>query len=486
MAVFRNADSPGVRNGVRAAEQDDVLIFPASLAQSRYWALDCLTPGNSTYSIPVRFRLQGPLDTSLVERACNEIVRRHEVLRTTFAIVDGQLAQVVAPSVVVGAPVKDLRHLPKPERDAELDRICVEEAHHRFDLKVGPLFRARLIRSDEEEHVLLVAVHHSVADYWSIGLISNELGALYEGFERGNDSPLPGLPIQYADFTIWQREWIESQPHAEKLAYWTKQLKGLRPLEFPTDHPRGASPTFNSTITSVLLPKSLTDAVRNVSIREGTTFFNIMLAAFKLLLYRYTGQGEIIVGTQIACRDRVELENLIGCFINTLVLRTDLSGDPVFPELLGRVRHMMLQAVLHQEGRFERLLETFGHKDNPSTQRLFRVNFICQRDPVRPLEFSGIKLTVMPSKSQGALYDLNCFLVERAEGWRLACEYNTDLFEAASISRMFQNYTLLLQSIAENPDRRLSEFPALEGTNVVLVSEATTPADRSEAPRRLM
>jgi non-ribosomal peptide synthetase component F/thioesterase domain-containing protein len=438
---------------------EEVFILPASLGQERFWGLDRLNPGNPTWNVPVRFRLQGALNPSLVERAFNEIVGRHESLRTTFTIVDGQPVQVIKPHLRIEVPVTDLRHIPKPERDAEIDRLSLKEALWRFDLATGPLFRVSLLQVEDNEHVLLVAPHHSIADYLSIGLISNELGALYEAYTRDVAPVLPELPIQYGDFAVWQREQSQGAVVQNELAYWKQQLKDLPLLEFPTDRPRPSFPTYNSTITSMLLPVTLTDAVRNIANREGATFFNTSLAALAIVLHKYTGQTDFGVGTQVSGRTSVELEPLIGLFINNVILRMDLSGDPTFPELVGRVQEVGLQSIANQNLRFEQLLKELRPGDYPSHHTLFRVNFICQRDPVKPLEFTGIKLTVIPSKSQGALYDLNVFLILRNEGWRLACEYNTDLFDAGTITRLIANYRALLEGIVEKPDRRVSEFP---------------------------
>jgi non-ribosomal peptide synthetase component F/thioesterase domain-containing protein len=438
-----------------------------------------MNPGNPTWNVPVRFRLQGTLDPALVERSFNEIVRRHETLRTVFTLVDGKPAQVIKPSLPIKVPVADLRHLPKAERDAEIDRLSFKEARWRFDLAVGPLFRVSLLRVEDNEYVLLVTPHHSVVDYWSIGLISNELGALYEAYSCGFEPALPTLPIQYGDYAIWQREQSEGAVVQGELGYWKKQLQDLPLLDYPTDRPRPTFPTYDATITSVLLPVQLTDAIREIANREGATFFSTMLAALAIVMYQYTGQIDFGVATQVAGRSNVELEPLIGLFINNVVLRIDLSGDPIFPQLLGRVQEVGLQSIANQNLRFEHLLKELRPNDYPSHHTLFRLNFICQRDPVKPLEFAGIKLTVIPSKSQGALYDLNVFLVLRNEGWRLACEYNTDLFEANSITRLLNNYRMMLENITQNPNRKVSEFPVSEGTaNLKVVKPVTaTPSD---------
>jgi non-ribosomal peptide synthetase component F/thioesterase domain-containing protein len=457
-------------------QTEEVFVLPASLGQERFWALDRMNPGNPTWSVPVRFRLQGPLDPALLERAFNEIIQRHEVLRTTFTVVDGQPAQVIKSALEIEVPVVDLRHFPKPERDAEVDRLSFNEARWRFNLAVGPLFRVTLLRVEPNEHVMLVTPHHSVIDYLSIGLISNELGVLYEAYSRNVEPVLPELTIQYGDYAVWQREQSESPAVQKELSYWKEQLKDLPLLDVPTDKPRQASPTFDATITSLLLPVTLTDAVREIGNRESATFFNTILAALGVLMYQYTGQIDFGAATQVAGRNSVELESVIGPFINTVVLRLDLSGNPTFPQLLAKVQEVGLQSIANQNVRYEQVLKELRPNDYPSHHTLFRLNFICQRDPVKAQEFAGIKLTVIPSKSQGALYDLHVFLVLRNEGWRLACEYNTDLFEAGTITRLLADFKGLLENIVQDPNRPLSSFPVSEGaTSVRQKRVATNP-----------
>lgn len=454
-------------NNVSASpEAEETYVLPASFGQERFWDLDRLNPGNPTWNVPVRFRLQGSLDPLVLERAFNEIVRRHEVLRTTFALVEGHPAQVIAPSLNIKVPVTDLRHLAKAERDAEVDRLSLREARFRFDLTAGPLFRVGLLRTEENEHILLVNPHHSVVDYWSVGIISNELGALYDAYSRGQESSLPELAIQYADYAVWQREQSGSETVRKELAYWTEQLKALPQLEFPTDRPRPAFPTYDATITSILLPTTLTDQMKELANHEETTFFNAMLAALSILTYQYTGQVDFGVATQVGGRTSVEVESLVGLFINTVVLRPNLAGDPTFSQLLSRVREVGTQSIVNNSVRFEQLLKKLRPDGYPSHHTLFRLNFICQRDPVKPLEFAGIKLTVIPSKSQGALYDLHVFLIMRNEGWRLACEYNIDLFDAETIVRLLAGYRMLLEQIVEDPGRRVSEFAICEGATI--------------------
>lgn len=479
--------TPPAHDPSGSAAPEEVYVLPVSLGQERLWALDRQNPGNPTWSVPVRFRLQGPLDVTILERAFNKIVERHEVLRTVFKIVDGELSQVIKPALQIQVPVTDLRHLPKPDRDAEVDRLSFQEARWRFDLATGPLFRVSLLRVEDNEHVMLVTPHHTVIDYWSVGLVSNELGALYDAYSRGTEPILPILPIQYGDFAIWQREQAQGPVVQKDLAYWKPQLRDLPLLDFATDRPRGSFPTYEATITSILLPVKLTDAIRGIANRAGATFFNTMLAALALVLRQYSDQSDFGVATQVAGRTNVETEQLIGMFINTVILRMDLSGDPSFPQLLGRVQEVGLQAIAHQNVRFEQLLKELRPGDFPSHHTLFRFNFICQRDPVKPLEFSGIKLTVIPSKCQGALYDLNVFLVLRNEGWRLACEYNTDLYEASTIARLLGDYKTMLELIAENPERHVSDFPLSEGAQLARArkqrgEKATSLAGEASAP----
>ncbi len=443
-----------------AAEGEEFYILPSSFGQERFWALDRQEPGNPTWNVPARFRLEGELDSTLLERAFNAVIARHEVLRTTFrASAEGPLAQIIAPSLTLTLNVIDLRSLDKAERDAEVDRLSFEEARRRFDLTKGPLFRIGLLRIGDREHILLFTPHHSVADYISIGLITDEIGALYESYVRGSAATLPEPPIQYGDFAVWQREQANSEIVQSELAYWTKQLENLTPIDFPTDVPRPDFPTYDATITSLLLPPHLTDAIRDIGTRHGATFFNTMLSVLDVLVYQYTGQTALGIATQVSGRTSVELEKLIGLFANTIVLRANLAGNPTLGALLAQVQDIGTEALARPNVRFEQILKALRPNDYPNHHTLFRINFICQRDPVKPIEFAGIKLTVIPSKSQGALYELNVFLVQRNEGWRLACEYNTDLFRAETIVALLENYRRLLEAIAEKPERRLDDFP---------------------------
>jgi hypothetical protein len=445
-----------------------VYRFPTTIAQQSFFYLDQLVRGNPAWNIAVRFRIHGRLHPKILQQALNEIVERHEILRTTFSLVEGEPMQFVHSSAVLPLPTEDLRLLPQPERDAEEERQTIAEAERRFDLQAGPLVRGRLLRLAEQETMLLLTLHHIVSDGWSIGVLSEELGALYEAFAAGRAPSLSALPIQFADYAIWQNKRNQKARLEEHRAYWKKKLDGLPPLEIPLDHPRPPVRTYNGYIVSTLLPVPLTAALTEFSGRQGSTLNMTALAVLKMLIQHFTGQSDVYLGTLLAGRDRLELEPLVGLFINAIVLRTDLSGDPTFPELLGRVRRTFEEGLAHQDLPFPQLVELLRPKRDLSRPTLFGINFIYQRDFVKPIAFAGLTMVPVPSKSPGAIYDLNFFMVQRTDGWRLSCEYNYDLYEAASVNRMLAQIQNLFEQVVKNPNQRLSEFcfPPLVGEPV--------------------
>src|SRR5215210_2339649 len=319
------------------AKQNTKYSFP-SFAQQRLWLLQQLEPDDTSYNIRHAIRVEGVLDVGALRKALGAIVARQEALRTTFAEVDGSPLQVIAPALGVPLPVEDLSSLPGAEREEAVQRWVHEAARKPFDLARGPLFRAGLLQLGEEEYVLLVTMHHVVSDGWSMGVFWRELGALYDAFSRSEPSPLAELPVQYADYALWQRQWLRGEVLEEQLGYWKEQLADVGALELPTDHPRPAVRTHLGARQELVLPGSLTHALKELSRQEGTTLFMVLLGAFQALLARYSGQEDVAVGSPIAGRTRSEIEELIGFFVNTLVLRTDLSGDPSFREVLSRVR----------------------------------------------------------------------------------------------------------------------------------------------------
>jgi thioesterase domain-containing protein len=454
---MRTGDTSHPDDGVTGVAEN-VYEFPLSTAQESFWFLDQLSPGNQAYNIAVRFRLQGPLDAVLLERALNALVSRHETLRTTFELVDEEPRQIVHPSMTIALPLTDISHLSQSERDAVEERLTLEEAGRPFDLAVGPLLRAQILQLGPHDYMLLLTVHHIVSDGWSIGLITDELGALYEALSLGSENRLPDPLIQYGDFAVWQHELGDSDGTIRQLSYWREHLKGFSPLDVPTDSPRRPRRTFNGNILSRLLPRDLTNRLCELSAREECTFFMTSVAVLNTLLHRHSGQTDISFGTILAGRTRVETEQVIGPFINPTVLRVDIAGDPTFLELLKRVRGVVLDAIANQDVPFERVVKAVNPGRAGNRHPMFDVNFIYQRDFVRPLEFAGITLTPVPSKSPGAIYDLNFFMVERADGWRLSCEYNTDLFRGSTVDRMLWQLRALLETIADQPATRISEL----------------------------
>ncbi|WP_020479985.1 non-ribosomal peptide synthetase [Mastigocladopsis repens] len=440
--------------------------LPLSFAQQRLWFLDQLQPGSASYNLSRAVRLQGTLNVAALEQSFNEIVRRHEVLRTTFTAVDGQPVQVIAPTLSIKMPVVDLRELPQDAREAETQRLAKLEAQRSFDLTTGPLLNATLLQLAEEEYVLLFTMHHIVADGWSAGVIVREVAELYTAYCRDvaseSSTLLPELPIQYADFAVWQRQWLQKEVLASQMEYWKQQLSGSLPvLELPTDRPRPAIQTFAGKKQSFQLSPTLSEALKTLSQREGVTLFMTLLAAFNTLLYRYTQQEDILVGSPIANRNRSEIEGLIGFFVNTLVLRTNLEGNPSFRELLKRVREVTLGAYAHQDLPFEQLVEELHPERNLSHTPLFQVMFALQNAPSEALKLPGLSLNFLEADSETARFDLSLSLTDTAQGLIGELEYNTDLFDSARVTRMLGYFQNLLESIVAHPDQSLSDLTNL-------------------------
>ena len=435
--------------------------LPLSFAQQRLWFLYQWEPDSPAYNIPAAFHLQGPLVVAALEQSLNEVIRRHEALRTTFVAVEGQAIQVIAPTLATVLPVVDLQTLPEPEREALVQQLVIEEAQQPFDLARVPLVRATLLRLSEEEHIFLLTMHHIVSDVWSIEVFNREVAVLYEALSAGRPSPLPELPIQYMDFVHWQRDWLQEEVLEAQLAYWRRQLGGSLPMELPTDRPRPAVQAFRGVTQSLALSNALTEALKALSHQEGVTLFVTLLAAFKTLLYRYTGQGDISVGSPVANRNRAEIEGLIGFFVNTLVLGTDLGDNPSFRELLGRVRGVTLEAYAHQDLPFEMLVEELEPERDLSRSPLFQVMFILHDTPTQALALPDLTMNPMKVESKTAQFDLTLSMEETEQGLRGTLEYNTDLFDAATITRMAGHLQTLLEGIVANPDQRLRDLPLL-------------------------
>jgi amino acid adenylation domain-containing protein len=435
---------------------------PPSFAQQRLWFIEQLEPGTHTYNVGRGVRLRGRLDIGALRRSLNTIVERHEALRTSFNAVDGMPVQVFAPVLSLPLPVADLTGLPDEEREAQGQRLAEEEIRRPFDLTRAPLFRARVLRLGSDDHILVVTLHHIISDEWSLGVLFRELDVLYQGELSGVPAALPALPIQYADYAEWQREWLQGERLARQLKYWTERLRGAPPvLKLPTDRPRPPLQTFRGLRQNHLMPPALGRSLRELSRSTGSTLFMTALAAFQTLLARYSGQGDIVVGSPIAGRTRTETEGLIGFFVNTLALRTDLSGDPTFRELLGRVREGAFGAYEHQEVPFERLVEELRPERSLSHSALFQVLFTVQNSAAPSPRLAGLEVEPLRLERGIARFDLTLYLRDEADGMWALLEYNTDLLDAASAGRMLGHYQTLLEAIAAEPDQRISRLPLL-------------------------
>ncbi|MEH2283334.1 MAG: amino acid adenylation domain-containing protein [Nostoc sp.] len=462
---------------------EEVFVFPVSFAQQRLWFLDQLISDNAIYNVLTVIRLTGSLNLTALEQTFNEIVRRHETLRTTFIVLDGQPLQAIAPSLTIPISVLDFRLLPDDEGELEGTRIVSAEIEYPFDLSSGPLLRVKLLVLSNTEHILLLNMHHIICDDWSIGVLIRELGTLYTAFAQNQPSPLLELPLQYADFAHWQREWLQGEVLQTQLTYWQQQLNGISMLHLPTDKPRPAIQSYQGATQFFELPKKLTDALEKLSQQEGVTFFMTLLAAFKTLLYRYTYQEDITVGSPIANRNRSEIEGLIGFFVNSLVLRSNLSGNPTFRELLGRVREVTLGAYSQQDLPFDKLVEELHPERSLSHNPLFQVVFSFQNAPMSALELPGLVPSFINIDLKKTRFDLELHLWkcsddfrslwggnwEYSEGLRGVIVYSTDLFDKATIGRMLDHFKTLLSSIVANPEQRLKNLPLLNDAELYQV-----------------
>jgi amino acid adenylation domain-containing protein/non-ribosomal peptide synthase protein (TIGR01720 family) len=464
--------------------------LPLSFAQQRLWFLDQLEPNNFIYNMPHVVRLVGPLDVAAMEAAFTEIVRRHEALRTTFVVQNGQPVQVINPPQAFRLPVLDFRRLPEAQREAEVMHFAADEVKRPFDLSSGPLLRSYLLRVEDEAHVLLFTLHHIVCDGWSINVLIQEVAALYQAFAGGQSSPLPELTLQYADFAVWQRQSLSGEILESQLAYWKEQLAGAPPvLDLPTDRPRGAVQTHRGAYFSFPIPALLIERLEALSRREGATLFMTTLAAWQTLLYRYSGQTDISVGTSIANRNRAEIEPLIGFFANMLVMRSKLSGEMSFKRLLGQVREMTLRAFAHQDAPFEKLVEELQAQRSLSYSPLFQVLFVLENVPLRVPELPGLQLSLIEQESEITKYDLSLNLVELDGEIGGSIEYNTDLFDRGTIERLSRNYLTVLESVLANPDEKLSALALMSESErrqlLVEWNDTASVYDRDKAINQL-
>ncbi|HET7287661.1 MAG TPA: condensation domain-containing protein, partial [Pyrinomonadaceae bacterium] len=412
------------------------------------------------YNVPTALYLKGELNCVALAQSLSEIARRHEVLRTSFPSVDGQPVQLIASAVPINLPLVDLQNL--PNRDVVARKLAAEETARPFDLAHGPVWRMTLVRLAEREHALLLNIHHIATDGWSLGVMIRELTTLYEAYRQNEISPLAELPIQYADFAIWQREWLQGEVLEEQMSYWREQLADAPALELPTDRPRPARQTFGGASRMVQLSKELTRGLRDLSRREGVTLFMTLLSSWQTLLARYSGQWDLSVGTPIANRTRSEVEDLIGFFVNTLVLRTRMKAEASFREQLQQVREVCLGAYAHQDVPFEMLVEELQPDRDMSRSPLFQVMFVLQNAPVGAFELpAGLKLEPLENELETIKFDLTLTTTETETGVLGFCSYRTDLFDETTIVRMLDHWQVLLEAAVADPEQSLSALPLL-------------------------
>ena len=436
--------------------------FPLSFAQQRLWFLHRLAPESHAYNIPNAVHASGPLNLPALEQSINEIRRRHEVLRTTFTAQEGKPMQVIAPPEMLSLPLIDLSGLLVPSRETHARALVGAESCRPFNLTDEPALRVNLLRLGAHAHIILFTMHHIASDSWSMSVLVREVAALYDAYSNGEPSPLPELPIQYADFAVWQRQWFQGDELENQQAYWKRQLSGAPPfLELRTDRPRPAKQTFQGALHSLALSKDLSVALQTLSNKLGVTLFMTLLAGFNLLLHYLTNQDDIVVGTDVANRGRIETESLIGFFVNQLVLRTNISGNPTFQELLARVREVTLGAYANQVLPFEKLVEILNPDRSLMHSPLFQVKLILNNAPTGVLDLPHLKLGSLNGERTTAQLDITLPLWETPEGIGGWINYNTDLFDPTTIARFAALFEKLLSTVVLRPGARVKELKAM-------------------------
>jgi amino acid adenylation domain-containing protein len=431
-----------------------------SLPQEKFWLFQEIQPDLTAYNDSNMLHMQGKLNINFLEKSLNEIIKRHEILRTSFQVIDEKVLQKTAPSLKIQLPIIDLKKYSKTEKDAKVKQIVLEYANQPFDMAATPLFRIVLIRLQENEHIFLLTIHHIIFDGWSGGVFYQELAALYQAFSNNDPSHLPELPIQYADYALWQRKFLPEKSH--QLTYWKQQLKDAPPIiNLPTDYPRPAQQSFRGGRATIVIEQAIADTLKSFSQKEGVTLFMVLLAAFKTLLYRYTGQTDLLVGTPVANRTHSEIENLLGCFVNTLVLRTDVSGEPSFRELVKRVRDTALAAYSHQDFPFEQLVKELQPERTLSHTPLFQVMFVFQDAPMLALQLPNLTLAPLMIDNGTAKFDLTLYVEDTKQGLIGFLEYNSELFDADTINRMVGHFQTILEGIVGNCDRSVAKLSLL-------------------------
>jgi len=430
--------------------------IPLSFSQERLWFLDQFDPSKSSaYNMPFAFKILGSLNVSALKQSLNEILRRHEALRTAFSVIEGKPVQIAHPDLSVALPIVKLGEIPQEHREAKVRQLIGDEVEKPFDLGKGLLFRATLLELGKNEHLLLVVVHHIAVDFWSMGILFQELSTLYEAFSTGKASTLPDLPVQYADFSVWQRKWLQGEFLDVLLGYWKQQLgNNLHELQIPIDSPRSTSPTRKGAFQKLVLPKELTQEIKLLSRKHKVTLFVVLLAAFKVLLHRYTEQDNIFLCSPVANRNRKEIKGLIGYFVNLLILQTDLSGNPSFNELLGRVRQVSSGAYAHQDLPVQQLVKSLDLIQTP----LARIMFGFQNTGVHELTLSELAVETLDVDGGAVDFDLYLYLLEEADSLTAILKYDAELFSETTISQILSHFQMVLENVVTNPEQPLSQL----------------------------
>jgi amino acid adenylation domain-containing protein len=476
--IARGAKSPVQTRPLVRVSRDRGL--PLSFAQQALWIFDQLEPNSYLYNIHSSIRLSGALDVRALNRSLNEILRRHESLRTKFQTVDDQPVQIFSPWRPMRLSMVDLTVLPERDREREAKKLARAEAHRPFNLEKGPLLRISLLRLGEQAHAVLFTIHHIIGDGWSMGILIREVATLYTAYSAGSDVTLPELPIQYADFAVWQREWLSGEALAHHMNYWRKQLSGALPkIKLPMDRPHPPVQTYRGKSQPLGMTRQLLNSLRSLSREESVTLFMTVLAAFKVLLHRYTGEDDIMISTPIANRTRVEIEGLIGCFVNMIVLRSNLSGNPTFRDFLRHVREVALDAYDHQDLPFELLVEEFRPERKGNQTPFFQVCCESQNVPTQPHESPGLMFNNLGIDRKTSHFDLMLSITEYGDTIDASLEYKVDLFDDDTISEMIKRFRVLLKNIIQNPDLRLLDIPiSVEEENPLSVTELVSGGRR--------
>ena len=435
--------------------------WPLSFAQRRFWFLKQLYPDSAADNLLNVIRLGGELDIPMFEKALSETVKRHEILRTTFEMAEGIPAQIVSPPQPFSLPLADLSLLPQEASVSEVERVARREGLKPFDLSKGPLMRGALIRLGAEDHVVMLSMHHIVSDGWSMNLLVSEVSRMYGAYRRGEEAEIEELAIQYGDYAEWQQEWLGGEGYEEQMKYWKEKLAGAPALlDLPTDFARPSERTARGATRLLVLPEALIGGLKELAQREGVTLFMLLLAVFDLLLHRYTGQTDIVIGTPVAGRNRIETEKLIGFFLNALILRTDVSGNPSFRELLQKVRRVTIEAFANQDVPFEKIVEELKPERSSAYSPLYQVLFSLNNVTQSSLQLESLTLSTVRIDSDATRFDLALYAEERDEELILCLQYSTDLFRADTIELMLKQYQSLIEAILSDSTRRLSELLA--------------------------